>query len=125
MNYDNNFSPFAALFWLVLVVTFGARRPAGALYGAAAFGLLNKIFLKGTFVGWILRDPGRIPGFFPISPKWRFILFGLGTIQYARHPEGVIEMTKARRPNDERSGPPRRPLPSRPRRATQVEEPVS
>ena len=40
--------------------------------------------------------PSRIPGVFPISPKWRFILFGLGTIQYAKHPEGVIEMSKAR-----------------------------
>ena len=40
--------------------------------------------------------PERIPGIFPISPKWRFILFGLGTIQYAKHPEGVIEMTRAK-----------------------------
>ena len=96
VNYDTNFAPFGALFWLVLVVTFGARTPAGALYGAGAFALMNKIFLEGTFIGWILRDPARIPDFFPISPKWRFILFGLGTIQYAKHPEGVIEMTKAR-----------------------------
>ena len=29
-------------------------------------------------------------------PLGRFILFGLGTIQYAKHPEGVIEMMKAR-----------------------------
>ena len=57
---------------------------------------MDKIILQGTFLGWILRDPSRIPGVFPISPKWRFILFGLGTIQYANHPEGVIEMTKAR-----------------------------
>jgi hypothetical protein len=96
VDYELNFAPFGALFWLLLVVTFGARTPAGALYGAGAFALMNKIFLEGTIFGWILRDPERIPGIFPISPKWRFILFGLGTIQYAKHPEGVIEMTKAR-----------------------------
>jgi branched-chain amino acid transport system permease protein len=96
VDYELNFAPFGSLFWLLLVVTFGARTPAGALYGAGAFALMNKIFLEGTFLGWILRDPERIPGVFPISPKWRFILFGLGTIQYAKHPEGVIEMTRAR-----------------------------
>ncbi len=96
VDYELNFAPFGALFWLVLVVTFGARRPSGALYAAGAFALMNKIILEGTIFGWILRDPSRIPGVFPISPKWRFILFGLGTIQYAKHPEGVIEMSKAR-----------------------------
>jgi branched-chain amino acid transport system permease protein len=96
VNYDNNFTPFSALFWLVLVVTFGARTPAAALYGAAALSLMDKLILQGTFLGWILRDPERIPSIFPISPKWRFILFGLGTIQYAKHPEGVIETSRAK-----------------------------
>ena len=97
VNYDNNFAPFAALFWLVLVVTLGARTPSGALFGAGAFSLMDKVLLQGTFLGWILRDPERIPSIFPISPKWRFILFGLGTIQYAKHPEGVIEMSRAQK----------------------------
>ncbi len=96
VSYDTNFSPFSALFWLVLVVTFGARLPSGALWAAGAFSLFDKLILQGTFLGWILRDPERIPGIFPISPKWRFILFGLGTINYAKHPEGIIEYSKAR-----------------------------
>jgi branched-chain amino acid transport system permease protein len=96
VNYGNNFSPFAGLFWLVLVVTFGARKPSGALWGAANFSLLDKVVLQGTFLGWILRDPGRIPSLFPISPSWRLILFGLGTIQYAKHPEGVIDLVRVR-----------------------------
>ena len=96
VGYDTNFSPFGALFWLVLVVTFGARLPSGALWAAGTFSLFNKIVLQGTFIGWILRDPERIPGIFPISPKWRFILFGSGTIQYAKHPEGMLEMTRTR-----------------------------
>jgi branched-chain amino acid transport system permease protein len=97
VNYGVNFSPFGSLFWLVLVVTFGVRRPTGAIVAAAAFAIMDKLVLQGTFIGWILRDPDRIPAIFPISPEWRYILFGLGTIQYAKHPEGVLEYMKARK----------------------------
>ena len=70
--------------------------------------------LKGAFIGWILRDPGRIPGFFPISSKWVLVLFGLGAIQYARHPEGIVEYGKrtaaaAERDADRRSASPDSP----------------
>lgn len=94
VNYGNNFSPFAALFWLVLVVTLGARTVEGAVTAAGAFSLFDAVILRGTFLGWILRSPDRIPEVFPVSPKWRFILFGLGTIQFARNPEGIIEARK-------------------------------
>ena len=57
---------------------------------------MGELILKGTFIGWILRDADRIPGFFPISPQWLLILFGLGTINYAKHPEGVIENLRLR-----------------------------
>jgi hypothetical protein len=57
----------------------------------------NKKVLKGAFLGWLFRDPDRIPTIFPISGEWRFVLFGLGAIQFARHPEGVIEYSKRRR----------------------------
>jgi branched-subunit amino acid ABC-type transport system permease component len=97
VNYSNNFAPFAALFWMVLVVTLGTRTVEGAVAAGAAFSMFETLILQGTVVGWILRSPDRIPSFFPISPKWRLVLFGLGTIQFARHPEGVIESSKARR----------------------------
>jgi branched-chain amino acid transport system permease protein len=96
VNYSNNFSPFAALFWMVLVVSLGARTVEGAVNAGGAFALFDTLLLKGTVFGWILRSPERIPGFFPLSPKWRFILFGLGTIQFARHPEGLVEANKRR-----------------------------
>jgi hypothetical protein len=89
VNYDLNFSPTGSLFWLVLVVTFGARETSGAVTAAGAYSLIDRLFLQGTIFGWLFRDPDRVPGFFPISAKWRFIMFGLGTIQYAKHPENA------------------------------------
>jgi branched-subunit amino acid ABC-type transport system permease component len=97
VNYGNNFAPFAALFWVVLVATMGSRTITGAVQAAGAFALFDPLILQGNVLGWILRSPERIPGIFPISPKWVFILFGLGAIQYARHPEGVVEYNLHRR----------------------------
>ena len=107
VNYTNNFAPFAALFWLVLVVTLGCRTVEGAAYAGGAFALFDVAILRGEAFGWILRSPDRIPGIFPISPKWRFVLFGLGTIQFARHPEGLVEHGKRQwlRRLERRAGP--------------------
>lgn len=96
VNYSNNFSPFAALFWMVLVVSLGSRTVEGAAQAGAAFALFDAVLLRGTFLGWLLRSPARIPSVFPLSAKWRLILFGLGTIQFARHPEGMVEYGKRR-----------------------------
>ncbi len=97
VNYCNNFAPFAALFWLVLVVTFSMRTVEGAAVSAATYSLLDAVILKGTFLGWLLQDWDRIPGIFPIPSAWRFVLFGIGTIQFARHPEGILEYAKRKR----------------------------
>ena len=96
VNYSSNFSPFAALFWLVLVVSLGSRTVEGAAQAGAAYALFDAVLLRGAIFGWVLRSADRIPGIFPVSPKWRFILFGLGTIQFARHPEGLVEHGKRR-----------------------------
>ncbi len=94
VNYTSNFAPFAALFWLVLVVSLGSRTVEGAAQAGAAYALFDAVLLRGAVFGWVLRGADRIPGIFPVSPKWRFILFGLGTIQFARHPEGLVEHGK-------------------------------
>ncbi len=96
VNYAANFSPFAALFWVVLVVSLGARTIEGATYSGASFALLDRIVFQGAVLTWILRSDDLLPGFFPISPAWRFVLFGLTTITFARHPEGLIEFGKRR-----------------------------
>jgi branched-subunit amino acid ABC-type transport system permease component len=94
--YATNFTPFAAMFWLVLVVTLGARTVEGAITAAATFALFDAVVLKGDIFGWLLRSPDRIPGIFPVAPTWTYVLFGLATIQYARHPEGLIEASRRR-----------------------------
>ena len=96
VNYANNFAPATALFWLVLVVSLSARTVEGAGQAGAAFSLFPAVILEGTFLAWILRSEDRVPGFFPLSPKWRFVLFGLTAVQFARHPEGMVEFGKRR-----------------------------
>jgi hypothetical protein len=96
VNYSASFAPFAALFWLVLVVSLGARTVEGAAQAGAAYALFDAVLLRGNLFGWLLRSESRIPSVFPISPKWRFVLFGLSTIQFAKHPEGLVEHSKRR-----------------------------
>lgn len=115
VNYAGNFAPFAALFWLVIVVTLGSRTVEGAAMGGAAFALFEPLILRGQLFAWILRSPDRLPSFFPLSPKWRFVLFGLGTLQFARHPEGLVEAGKRRwMARIERRLPPPADVPSSP-----------
>jgi ABC-type branched-subunit amino acid transport system permease subunit len=126
VNYGQNFTPFGTLFWLVLVVTLGARTVEGAVTAAGTFTLFDALILRGTVLGWILRSPDRIPDIFPISGKWRFVLFGLGTIQFARNPDGILEARKrkgalkAARRADRRAGDEVRPADTVP--AEPVEE---
>ena len=96
VNYAQNFTPVAALFWLVLVVSLSARTVEGAAQAGAAFALFGPLILEGSLLEWILRSEDRVPDLFPISPKWRFVLFGLAAIQFARHPEGMLEYGKRR-----------------------------
>jgi branched-chain amino acid transport system permease protein len=131
VNYGNNFSPFAALFWVVIVVTLGSRTITGAVQAAASFSLFDTLILKGELLGWILRSPERIPDFFPISGKWVFILFGLGAIQFARHPEGIVEYNlhkravKAEAKRRARSAGAVAPPVAAPAEAPRAEEPVA
>ena len=78
-NYQANFNPLLSLLFLVIVVTLGARTVEGAVQAGLAF----------AFVPEILKALG-------LSPAYQFILFGLGAITYAKHPEGIVEYNKRR-----------------------------
>lgn len=130
VNYANNFAPATALFWLVLVVSLSARTVEGAAQAGAAFSLFPAVILEGNLLAWILRSEDRVPGLFLISPRWRFVLFGLTAVQFARHPEGLLEFGKRRstaktnrrlfvtHPLDERGRPHRAKLDTVPSRGT-------
>lgn len=84
------------LIWLASVVLFGIRRPGGAVIA----GLMASMFgpLLGTGVHW----PGPVPTFLDwngTTSSWPpLILFGLGAVQLAKEPNGLlVAMASARR----------------------------
>jgi branched-chain amino acid transport system permease protein len=74
---DYNF--FFSLFWVVVVVTLGARTVEGAINAGLGLMLFPEVL--------------KLLG---LSPSWEFVFFGLGAITYARHPEGILEAQKRR-----------------------------
>ena len=61
----------------MLVVTLGARTVEGAIRPGS----------RSSSCPSILKALG-------VSPAYQFILFGLGAITYAKHPEGIVECKK-------------------------------
>ncbi len=77
--YQANFTFFVGLVWVVLVITLGARTVPGAVTGGLSFVLFRQILEK------VLGVSATLAG------SVSFILFGLGAITYAKHPEGIVE----------------------------------
>jgi ABC-type branched-subunit amino acid transport system permease subunit len=74
------FPTFIGIAWVVLVVTLGSRTVDGAVNAGVSF----------VVVQWLLEDALHLePGIF-------LVLFGLGAITYARHPEGIVEYNTRR-----------------------------
>ncbi len=70
---------FWGLVWVVLVVTLGAN----SIQAAITAGLALRVFPE------LLEKAG-------VDPVWAFVLFGLGALTFARHPEGIIEYNTRR-----------------------------
>jgi branched-chain amino acid transport system permease protein len=78
VNYDARFAYFLGLVWLVLVVTLGARSIQAAIIAGVMFMVFPQLLhLAGLSQG----DAAAVA----------YILFGLGALTYARHPEGIVE----------------------------------
>ena len=79
MNFQStlpdSFNPFAGLVWLAVLVTMGSR----SIMAALVAGLLFYV-MPGIFTTYLVADFAQVPT----------ILFGLGAIALANHPEGVI-----------------------------------
>lgn len=70
-----NYETFAGLVWLAVVVTMGIRSVTAAALAGMAFTLIPGLFSTYVPARW-----GEVPQ----------LLFGLGAIGVARHPEGVV-----------------------------------
>lgn len=73
-----SFHPSIGLIWLAVLVTMGARSNIAALVAGLMFTLMPQIFQT-----YISTDLGDVPT----------ILFGLGALGLALHPEGVVAQT--------------------------------
>lgn len=78
-NYAADYTPFFGLVWVVVVVTVSARTVEGAVVAAFALALLPELLKE-----------------FGVSLEFQYVLFGLGALTYARHPEGILEAQKRR-----------------------------
>jgi ABC-type branched-subunit amino acid transport system ATPase component/branched-subunit amino acid ABC-type transport system permease component len=77
--------PILGLVWLAIAVTFGIRRPGGALIAGLAFACSSLVFewIGSDFLGGDFAELTESPYFLPI-------LFGLGAINLAKNPDGVL-----------------------------------
>lgn len=93
VNYQTSFNPQIGLFFVVIVVTLGSRTTEGAIQAAFGFVMFEPLILQRA-LPWVINHiqpflhVGVIPGAF------REILFGLGALTYAKHPEGILEFQK-------------------------------
>ena len=94
-NIESHFAPEFGLVWIVLVVTLGARTVEGAINAAIGFVFFEAVVLP-TWIPWLVNhvQPVYHMGALPVALEP--ILFGLGALTYAKHPEGILEFQKRR-----------------------------
>jgi len=104
-NYDQAFTFLYGLVWLVLVVKAGSRSVQAAIISGVSFFVLPQ--LLDLLFRWpsnhLASNPDISGGWRSalefVDPSWSFgvafILFGIGALTYAKHPEGIIEAQTA------------------------------
>ena len=90
---NSSAAPIAGLLWLAVVVTFGIRRPGGALLGGLAVMATTPIFT------WISGFSFMPSWFNDLSSSTYFasIMFGLGAINLAKNPDGLFALVGSQR----------------------------
>ena len=84
---QNTAPPLIGLFWLAIVVTFGVRRPGGALLAGLAFTCGTAVF---QWIGDVV--PGDTATSLVTSIYFVPILSGLGAINLAQEPDGILSL---------------------------------
>jgi ABC-type branched-subunit amino acid transport system ATPase component/branched-subunit amino acid ABC-type transport system permease component len=94
---------YTGLFWLALAVTFGIRRPGGALLGGFAFAAGTAIFhwlatdLLPDVFGWFGIELGDDVNTLLTSVYFIPILSGLAAINLAQEPDGILSLVGQQR----------------------------
>jgi ABC-type branched-subunit amino acid transport system permease subunit len=94
-NIDSVFVPELGLAWIVLVVTLGSRTVEGAINAAVGFVFFQAVILP-TWVPFAINHVQPVYHMSALPPALQPILFGLGALTYAKHPEGILEFQKRR-----------------------------
>jgi len=91
---NNRTAPaFVGLIWLAVTVTFGIRRPGGALLAGLAFASFTDLLQVVTGWGFMPDWAASLTG----TPQLAAILFGLGAINLAKNPDGVLALVGTQR----------------------------
>jgi ABC-type branched-subunit amino acid transport system ATPase component/ABC-type branched-subunit amino acid transport system permease subunit len=91
---NNRSAPaFVGLIWLAVTVTFGIRRPGGALLAGLAFACFTDLLQVITGWGFMPDWAETVTG----TPQLAAILFGLGAINLAKNPDGVLALVGTQR----------------------------
>lgn len=85
--------PLVGLFWITVIVTWGVRRPGGALLAGLAAGSSTYVF--SWIAGWSFV-PDAVAELLT-SPYFAPMLFGLGAINLARNPDGLLALIGSRK----------------------------
>lgn len=92
-NIGTNFVPELGLVWVVLVVTLGSRTVEAAINAAIGFVFFQNWILP-TVIPWIVNHVQPVYHMSALPAALVPILFGLGALTYAKHPEGILEFNK-------------------------------
>jgi ABC-type branched-subunit amino acid transport system ATPase component/branched-subunit amino acid ABC-type transport system permease component len=88
-----NFPTGTSLAWLATVVLFGIRKPQGAILAGLSFAASDPIFNNGFHFAFLPKFMEWDGLGSTTATSVSQILFGLGAIQLARQPDGVLAIT--------------------------------
>ncbi|MCB0975896.1 MAG: ATP-binding cassette domain-containing protein, partial [Acidimicrobiales bacterium] len=84
--------PLLGIVWLAVAVTFGIRRPGGAIVAGLVYSMFP-VVLSGIGSNWEGAPWSSIPGSVRdliAEPELASLLFGLGAVGLARQPDGLL-----------------------------------
>jgi ABC-type branched-subunit amino acid transport system ATPase component len=91
---NNRTAPaFIGLIWVAVTVTFGIRRPGGALLAGLAFACFTDLLQVVTGWGFMPDWASSLTN----TTQLAAILFGLGAINLAKNPDGVLALVGMQR----------------------------